>query len=212
MKWNSVVLSFALVAVACSGRLTAEPSSTDKEHAQLPELRKELLAMAAEDQKIRAKISNWAASDIDESIVTQMLEVDRRNTTRLKDIVDEHGWPGKSVVGEDGAHAAWLIIQHATHDFPFMKRCLKLMEEARGEVSPSEMALLTDRILLRKSGKQRYGSQLTARDGRLVPEPIEDEANVDCRRAEVGLMPLAEYVERANKNFARPPASRSSVK
>ncbi len=212
MKWNPVVLAVALTFIACSSGRSAEPLSSERHQPKLPELRKELLRMEAEDQKIRAKISNWAASDFDESVVKEMLDVDRRNTARLRGIVDEHGWPGKSLVGEDGAHAAWLIVQHATQDFPFMKRCLRLMEQAASEVSPGDMALLTDRILMRETGKQRYGSQLTAKDGRLVPEPIEDEANVDRRRAEVGLMALTEYVELANKNLAPPPASAPTVK
>ena len=212
MKWTALPLAFALTLIPCSIGASAEPSSSEKEQPRLPELRNELLAMAAEDQQIRAKVSNWAATDIDESIVKEMLEVDRRNTARLAEIIDKHGWPGKSLVGSDGAHAAWLIVQHATHAFPLMKRCVKLMEQARGEVSPTDMALLTDRILVRQTGKQRYGSQLTVRDGRLVPEPIEDEPNVDRRRAKVGLMPLAEYIERANKNFAQSAAGGSTPK
>jgi hypothetical protein len=41
--------------------------------------------------------------------------------------------------------------------------------------------------------KQRYGTQFRMTDGKLEPSPIEDEANVDRRRKEVGLPSLAEY-------------------
>jgi hypothetical protein len=35
--------------------------------------------------------------------------VDRDNTARLRAIVGRHGWPGHRLVGEAGAHAAWLL-------------------------------------------------------------------------------------------------------
>ena len=41
--------------------------------------------------------------------------------------------------------------------------------------------------------KQLYGTQFTVVDGQWKPRPLEDEANVDKRRAEAGLPPLAEY-------------------
>jgi hypothetical protein len=43
--------------------------------------------------------------------------------------------------------------------------------------------------------KQVYGTQCKLENGEAIPEPIEDEANVDKRRAEVGLQPLAEYLK-----------------
>jgi hypothetical protein len=41
--------------------------------------------------------------------------------------------------------------------------------------------------------KQVYGTQFHEVGGKMEPYPIEDEANVDKRRKEVGLPPLAEY-------------------
>jgi hypothetical protein len=38
-------------------------------------------------------------------------------------------------------------------------------------------------------------------DGKFVPEPIEDEANVDKRRAALGLQPLAERIRRSNRTI-----------
>jgi hypothetical protein len=31
--------------------------------------------------------------------------------------VTEHGWPGRSLVGEDGAEHAWCLVQHAAHSW-----------------------------------------------------------------------------------------------
>jgi hypothetical protein len=70
------------------------------------------------DQEIRLRI-NWA--DPDAMLAEEIRQLDRRNAKRLDEIVDAHGWPGKSLVGEDGAHAAWLIAQHAVHDRALIK-------------------------------------------------------------------------------------------
>jgi hypothetical protein len=53
--------------------------------------------------------------------------VDADNLAWLKEVVAEVGWPGQSMVGEDGAHAAWLLAQHADQDPAFQRRCLELL-------------------------------------------------------------------------------------
>jgi hypothetical protein len=65
-----------------------------------------------------------------------------------------------------------------------------------GEAAPSELAYLTDRVRCGAGLPQLYGTQMREHEGRLIPQLIEDEANVDARRAAVGLEPLAEYVKR----------------
>jgi hypothetical protein len=41
--------------------------------------------------------------------VKRMRDVDRENAARLKEVLARHGWPGRSPVGRDGAHAAWAL-------------------------------------------------------------------------------------------------------
>jgi hypothetical protein len=48
-----------------------------------------------------------------------MEELQKQNAARLKDIIAEHDWPGRILVGEDGAVAARFITQHAISDPPF---------------------------------------------------------------------------------------------
>jgi hypothetical protein len=66
-------------------------------------------------------------------------------------------------------------------------------------LSGQDYALLLDRVLVGEGKPQVYGTQakrFEAWKGREpVLEPIEDEGNVDKRRAEVGLPPLSEYRE-----------------
>jgi len=125
--------------------------------------------------------------------------IDEKHRQRLTEILDEHGWPGNLLVGRDGSNAAWLIVQHADADVEFQKRCLELMEAApAGEVELIWIAYLTDRVLVNENKPQRYGTQLGEN---FEPRPIEDPENVDRRRAEVGLPPLAEYVRFAKEQY-----------
>jgi len=165
-------------------------------------LRAELLDRAEQDQKVRRQLLDLLSLK-DADAIKQEIEIatkkvraiDARNTARLKEVVDKHGWPGKSLVGTDGSQRAWLMVQHADHDLAFQKRCLPLLSQAvkKGETSPEQLAYLTDRVRVADKEKQVYGTQFHEADGKMEPYPIEDEANVDNRRKELGLPPMAEY-------------------
>ena len=64
---------------------------------------------------------------------------------------------------------------------------------------PIAIALLEDRVALRKGKKQIYGSQIGIyENGTYYVDDLEDPDNVDKRRAEVGLGPLAAYIQHWN--------------
>lgn len=122
--------------------------------------------------------------------------IDGENLRRLEEIIARHGWPGRTQFGEKAASAAFLILQHS--DLVSQKKYLPMVRAAAAakEVRGSSLALLEDRILLREGGKQIYGSQVTRNAAdEWEPRPIEDEANVDARRASVGLQPISEYLQ-----------------
>lgn len=151
-------------------------------------LRAELLALMQEDQAVR---NQFIANMKDPTALAHMKEVDRKTTARLKEVIAKQGWPGKSLVGEEAAEAAWLLVQHADADRAFQRECLSLIERAAvsGEASKADYAYLYDRIAVAENRPQRYGTQY--RDNK--PAPIEDEAHVDERRKAVGLGTMAEY-------------------
>lgn len=182
-------------------------------------LRHELLKMAKEDQDARHMLvlkmpsSDKPSLQIPSSdtsalrkIGEKILDIDRRNTARMKEIIQKHGWPGKSLVGDDGASAAWLLVQHADQDRAFQKRCLTLLERAvkAQEASAHDLAYLTDRVLVAEKKKQVYGIQWRKVDGKWQPEPIEDEKNVDKRRKEMGLSTLAENRKKIEEEVPKP--------
>lgn len=203
-----------LFTTACS---TTGPSAVEESGLGLnSELRDELLSMLEQDQQIREQghrvlivgesgdhapeqAEGAAPHEHTQSSPVhgdEMHRVDAANTLRLKEIIAEHGWPGASLVESDGACAAFLIAQHADADPEFQRRCLELMQKAPpGEVSPGDIAYLTDRVRVNSGQPQLYGTQFWIQDGSLVPRPIENPDELDARREEAGLIPMSEYVE-----------------
>ena len=154
-----------------------------------PWLRAELLAMFDEDQAARGALVMRDGMLIGEG--DRVGIVDRMDTARMKQIVAVYGWPGTSLVGDDGAHAAWLLVQHADEDVAFQAACLARMQSLldTGEIAPRDYAYLYDRVALATGTKQRYGTQWGPG---LEPFAMEDPQHIDERRASVGLGTLAE--------------------
>lgn len=175
----------------------------------LPELRRELFVRMERDQEMRRKLvarqgngSDGVPTTFDPAVVAELMKVDRENRLWLADQIEKHGWPGRSLVGTDGAHAAWLLVQHADQDPDFQQRCLDLMTAAGPEeVNGSDIAYLTDRVLVAQKKPQRYGTQASMVDGKIEIGECEDPENLDIRRAEVGLPPVAEYLEVMRKAY-----------
>jgi hypothetical protein len=72
-------------------------------------LRQELLALAEQDQSfLGSPKHDWNSDEVQR----QLLDLMGRLRRRLVEILDTHGWPGKSLVGEDGAEAAWTLALH----------------------------------------------------------------------------------------------------
>lgn len=155
--------------------------------------------MMAEDQAVRTGIAPPGDDRTAEELFGAMDSVDAANSQRVSEILDEFGWPGWSLVGEDGAEAAWVLIQHADLRPELQKRGLALLEAAvaAGDASPGDLAYLTDRVLVAEGKPQLYGTQVSVEgDGTVLPRtPIHDPENVDARREEMGLSPLADYYE-----------------
>lgn len=175
-------------------------------------LRQELLAMAEKDQAVRnaygAAVQQYGhnAPQAD-SLRTAMTTIDQAHEARLKAIVATHGWPKRRLVSRDGAHAAWLLLQHGSLDFQVEMLPLLLEAARQGEASWTDVAYVQDRVLFYQGKPQIYGTQLREyEDGRLEVAPIEDEAQVDERRARAGMPPLADYLRPFGIDYQPPRA------
>lgn len=145
----------------------------------------ELKAIYDRDQKTRKGTDSTAFADY----------IDSCNQVQVKALIAKYGWMGKSLIGNYN-QVLFLVIQHA--DLATQEKYYPmLLESARkGESSISDAAMLQDRILMRQGKKQIYGSQIVFdQTGAPVFYPIEDEENVNSRRADVGMMPIEEYAK-----------------
>lgn len=111
--------------------------------------------------------------------------------SELDDLVARCGWPTTSGYGDKAPQYAAFIVQHA--DLPYQEKYLPMMQAAADakELAPRHVAMVVDRILMRKDLPQRYGSQLTSKGDKLVVYPIEDPNHVDERRSAVGMVPAS---------------------
>jgi hypothetical protein len=211
----------ALALCLCMSSVRAdEPARPAK--AEKPELQNELLQRTKVDQEARRAYIDWTKgtghsttfnlADLEpaekaemDKLVAAVEKADKENTHWLKEIVRRNGWPTNTLVGEDGAGAAWLLVQHADAEPKFQRQCLDLMTKLpKEQVSLRNVALLTDRVLLHEGKKQIYGTQFEVIDERYRPRPLEDEANVDRRRAAMDLEPLAEYAKGIEETYGKP--------
>lgn len=168
-------------------------------------LQAELLAILDEDQKYRVQMSETQkkfgpnSKEINDlwKITNQK---DSINLIKVKKILDEKGWVGKDKVGAQANSALFLVIQHS--DLETQKKYLPMMKEAvtKGNASPGSLALLIDRIEIREGRKQIYGSQIgiNQSNNTYYILPLTDPDNVDKRRTEVGLDPIANYIKNWN--------------
>ncbi|MDH3326047.1 MAG: hypothetical protein OEM38_04935 [Gammaproteobacteria bacterium] len=81
------------------------------------------------------------------------------NAEKLNEIVSEYGWPGKSLVGTDGADAAIVIAQNSISKPALQKKFLEFVKIAvvENEALPIHEACLEDRILFNQGKPQKYG-------------------------------------------------------
>ena len=169
--------------------------------------------MARHDGEVRAELARSGA--LFDGYHPRMEALHRANAGRLAAILDEHGWPGRSLAGADGAEAAWLVAQHAIGVPPLQRRARELLAQAIavGEAEPWTLAYLDDRIRTLEGRPQLFGTQFDWDDeGILSPLPIEDPERVDERRATAGMGSLEERIramrESAAREDERPPVDR----
>lgn len=192
-----------LPSASCQEVETPAAQASEPTH---PELAAEIIRRMDEDQRARqqwievmnnteGKTPEQIQADF-EKIAVVVNEIDTRNREWLATKIEELGWPGKSLVGEQAAHAAWLLVQHADGDREFQEKCLERMKAAaEGEVAVIDIAYLTDRVLVGKGEPQIYGTQCRQVDGKFEPQTCVEPEKLDERRQSVGLPPMSEYLK-----------------
>ena len=185
--------------LSCSDKKESEPPKTPEQIQGA--LIRQLIMMADQEQQSRDRFDSiinekgWRSPEGQIASRNANL-IDSVNVAQLEEIIARSGWPGKSKVGDQAAMAAFVVLQHASIEI--QEKYLPMVEAAaaKGDVERAHLAMLQDRVLMRRDKPQKYGTQLwnDPSTGKLGLYPIEDSAGVDQRRAEIGLPPLYDYI------------------
>jgi hypothetical protein len=162
-------------------------------------LRAQIAARVAADQAVQKELSDriQAGQPAGPAMARQDSVFDA-NLAWMRLVLARYGWPGKRLVGDEGSHGAWLLLQHADRDTALQRTALQLLENAvqSGDASRRDLAYLTDRVRVAQGQPQVYGTQLQYDSlGCASPQRTEEPAQLDARRASVGLEPVAQYIQ-----------------
>ena len=154
-----------------------------------------LFRMGIEDQKY---IGFGAVScRRDEGLISAQERVYKHINLKneLKKIIRKYGFPTPSKVGHTASNAAFFVLQHSIIEDKYYYMVKKAHK--KGDFSPGNYALLTDRWLQQQGKTQIYGTQFTRDKTKniLVLDPVEDFKNLNQRLAELGLSSIEEYAK-----------------
>ncbi len=141
----------------------------------------------------------------DEALRKSVDEARVQNNLRLCQILQEFGWPSSALVGADGVGATLYLIRNS-REAGLQMDLLPVIVAAvkKGEVPKPELAELVDRVRVDARMKQLFGTQLKFINGFLVLAPIEGEAQVDARRKQFELPPLATNLRQLEGEYQTP--------
>lgn len=148
------------------------------------------------DFEIRDKLIQ--NGELEEGYNEEMERLHNSNAEVLNEIIDTIGYPTIDKVGKEASEAAWLVIQHSIGKPHFMKKCLKLLENAitENKANPQNLAYLTDRIAIFEGNPQHYGTQFDwDENGEISPNIFDDLTKVNQRRKSIGFNTLKEQIK-----------------
>ena len=144
-----------------------------------------------------SQIHGYESPQVDSATVT-VRRNHAVNEAKITALLDKYGWPPKAYIGERGNHTIANVIQHSSNSVkmkyvPLMKQAVK-----DGQLHPRWLVRTQDRLATSRGELQIYGGQVKYYPelGRIDVWPVYDPANVDKRRAEIGLGPLADHLKR----------------
>lgn len=154
-----------------------------------PELQAEIERLIKADQGVRPiGHRKWD--------LKKMEATDRADGIRVRAILAKYGLPTFALVGPEAAEDFATVIQH--QPLSLEKEVLPKMKAKaeEGQISSESYAKLLDRVDSYSHQPQTYGENFVCTpDGKAKPSAIADPQNVDRRRAELGLVPLAVYAK-----------------
>lgn len=149
----------------------------------------DVLDMALRDMEVRQRWMQQKRVEVGKELRFQEIG----NSAFLREILNTHGLPKKYENPELESSILQLVLHSS--DLEFQEEVLATLKPLHGG---NMIAALTDRVLLRKGEKQKYGTHLYHENGQLVPYPIQDQESINEVRREIGEPPIEKYLEIMN--------------
>ncbi len=171
---------------------------------KFPELRRELILMAEEDQREISgnfhRIKQISSESQRQKEFDEIALHCHIRAKRMLEILDEIEEPTIQNIGEDGCEAVLLLAQHSY--LSAMKRVASLFEQQLisdpKSVPVSHIPALKDKIMILETRKQKYGTQWEiSEDGVPFLVPVKSFEDVNRHRAKYGLKPVRKPVNLA---------------
>lgn len=132
---------------------------------------------------------------------------DSINLKKIRSIVIQYGYPGKTLVGEPENLAAWYVMDHSKNVGEFTSVIQKAVE--MGEIPPLYYLIIRDREFMQKEKEQIGGTQIygyfylenNEKQFRQVLWPVKniDESNII--RKKHGLNTIQEFCKENNVTY-----------
>lgn len=189
-----------LLAMSCSGKTKSESISMTSEHQE------DLIAVLdtiwkTEQRPITLRDSLMKIYGPESALVKEQQAIYEKNHVinerKVKDILDKYGWPAKEMAGEQGNWTICNVIQHSDNTvriqyLPMMRQAVKDQK-----LEPRFLVRAEDRIATERGDLQIYGGQMKyyPETGSFNLWPVFEPENIDKRRADIGLEPIAQFLK-----------------
>ncbi|HEY8559559.1 MAG TPA: VWA domain-containing protein [Pyrinomonadaceae bacterium] len=171
--------------------------------AENKKLRKELIEMSGEREKLDAKLA--VDSEKNQDRIPELNQMGERHLMRVCQLLRENGWIGKESVREDG-FSAFLFLIISNKNFAAQNELLPVLVEAskKGDVKNPFLAAMVDSIRVGSRMPQIFGTQAAIRNNVVYIYPILNEEKVDEWRKQYDLPPLATQIRAYEGRYLMP--------
>jgi Ca-activated chloride channel family protein len=166
-------------------------------------VRKELLEMRLEHEKLNEKIS--ADSDKNQKLIPEANRIGTKHLLRTCQILKENGWLTREAIKDDGFEAFLFIITN-NKDISSQQELLPVLVEAakKGYVGNPLLASFVDSIRIGSRLPQIFGTQAAIRNNVVYLFPLLSEEKVDEWRKMYDLPPLIFQIRAFEERYLMP--------
>ncbi len=203
---------FFVFAVSLSGQsrcLTDEEAKKVIESIKSPDLsenkklRKEMLSMHEEREKLNEKISENFEKN--QNLIVETNQMGERHLLRVCQILKTNGWLTKDALNDDGFEAFKNIITN-NKAYQFQRDLLLVLVEAakKGYIGNPLLAQIVDNIRIGAGQPQIFGTSATIKNNVIYLRPLLNEEKVDEWRKMYNLPPLADQIRNLENRYLLP--------